>query len=134
MRRSFACKTCSLTELLFGGGTVYTPDGPRHADVHVTDGVITQVEARLPAHGEAMAAAGAIGFKAYLAYSFSVSRKQVLYSPNTDDPDLEPPADYGTLAQLAPTVARLGLPMAIHAEDPTVLAAFRRPLSSYDDL
>src|SRR5256886_11234555 len=81
-----------------------------------------------------MAAAGAIGFKAYLAYSFSVSRKQVLYSPGTDDPDLEPPADYGTLAQLAPAVAHLGLPLAIHAEDPTVLAAFRRPISSYEDL
>jgi len=83
---------------------------------------------------EAMAAAGAIGFKAYLAYSFSVSRKQVLYSPGTDDPDLEPPADYGTLARLAPAVARLGLPLAIHAEDPTVLAAFRRPISSYGEL
>ena len=83
---------------------------------------------------EAMAAAGAVGFKAYLAYSFSVSRKQVLYSPGTDDPDLEAPADYGTLARLAPTVARLGLPLAIHAEDPTVLAAFRRPVHSYADL
>lgn len=83
---------------------------------------------------EGMAAAGAVGFKAYLAYSFSLSRKQVLYSPGVDDPDLEPPADYGTLARLAPEVARLGLPLAIHAEDPTVLAAFRRPLQSYRDL
>jgi allantoinase len=83
---------------------------------------------------EAMAAAGAVGFKAYLAYSFSVSRKQVLYSPGADDPDLEAPADYGTLARLAPAVARLGLPLAIHAEDPTVLAAFRRPVLSYADL
>ena len=216
-----------MTELLFRGGTVHTADGPKQADVHVTDGVITRVEQRLPVQGrvidvsgmyvlpggvdvhvhsrdpgfpkkedfasltaaaaaggitvvldmpntvpavdtagmleskaamarskarvdfglwglirsstktaqlEAMAAAGAIGFKAYLAYSFSVSRKQVLYSPGTDDPDLEPPADYGTLAQLAPAVAHLGLPLAIHAEDPTVLAAFRRPISSYEDL
>lgn len=83
---------------------------------------------------EGMAAAGAVGFKAYLAYSFSMSRKQVLYSPGVDDPDLEPPADYGTLARLAPAVAALGLPLAIHAEDPTVLAAFRRPLLTYDDL
>jgi len=75
-----------------------------------------------------------VGFKAYLAYSFSLSRKQVLYSPDTDDPDLEPPADYGTLARLAPEVARLGLPLAIHAEDPTVLAAFRRPVLTYGDL
>jgi dihydroorotase len=217
-----------LTELLIRGGTVYTPDGPRQADVHVTDGVIAAVEpgviaanakvvdasgmyvlpgavdvhvhsrdpgftekedfgsltaaaaaggvtvvldmpntvpavdsagvleskaalahskARVdfglwglirasttPEQLEAMAAAGAIGFKAYLAYSFSVSRKQVLYSPGVDDPDLEPPADYGTLARLAPVVANLALPLAIHAEDPTVLAAFRRPVLTYEDL
>jgi allantoinase len=81
-----------------------------------------------------MAAAGAVGFKAYLAYSFSLSRKQVLYSPGSEDPDLEPPADYGTLARLAPAVAQLGLPLAIHAEDPAVLLAFKRPIVSYDDL
>ena len=85
-------------------------------------------------HLEAMAGAGAVGFKAYLAYSFSLSRKQVLYSPGVDDPDLEAPADYGTLARLAPVVAALGLPLAVHAEDPTVLAAFRRPLVGYRDL
>ena len=217
-----------MTELLVRGGTVYTPDGPRTADVRVTDGVITAVEpslkkqdgkvveakgmyvlpggvdvhvhsrdpgfpekedfgsltaaaaaggvtvvldmpntvpavdsagalesksalARSKAHVdfglwalirssttpeqlEEMAAAGAVGFKAYLAYAFSLSRKQVLYSPDTGDPDLEAPADYGTLARLAPTVARLGLPLAIHAEDPTVLAAFRRPVLTYADL
>ena len=87
-----------------------------------------------PEQLESMAAAGAVGFKAYLAYSFSLSRKQVMYSPGVEDPDLEPPADYGTLARLAPVVAQLGLPLAIHAEDPTVLAAFRRPLLNYDDL
>ena len=87
-----------------------------------------------PEQLEEMAAAGAIGFKAYLAYSFSLSRKQVLYSPATGDPDLEAPADYGTLARLGPTVARLGLPLAIHAEDPAVLAAFRRPVLTYADL
>jgi dihydroorotase len=217
-----------LTELLIRGGTVYTPDGPRQADVHITDGVIAAVEPGISARNakvvdangmyvlpgavdvhvhsrdpgfpekedfasmtaaaaaggvtvvldmpntvpavdsagvleskaalahskahvdfglwglirssttpdqlEGMAAAGAIGFKAYLAYSFSLSRKQVLYSPDDDDPDLEPPADYGTLARLAPVVANLGIPLAIHAEDPTVLAAFRRPLLTYDDL
>ena len=209
------------------GGTVYTPDGPRQADVLVTDGVITRVEPGLGTDGqvlnaagmyvmpgavdvhvhsrdpgfpekedfaslteaaaaggvtvvldmpntvpavdsagvleakaalahskarvdfglwglmrssttpdelEEMAAAGAVGFKAYLAYSFSLSRKQVLYAPGSEDPDLEPPADYGTLARLAPVVAHLGLPLAIHAEDPTVLAAFRRPLLTYQDL
>ena len=87
-----------------------------------------------PAQLEAMAAAGAIGFKAYLAYSFSLSRKQIISSLGDDDPDIEPPADYGTLARLAPAIASLGLPLAIHAEDPAVLAAFRRPLLTYQDL
>jgi len=216
-----------LTELLIKGGTVFTAEGPRNADVRVNDGVITEVEPGLTAAGravdasgmyvlpgaldvhvhsrdpgfpekedfgtltaaaaaggvtvvldmpntvpavdsagvleskaalarskarvdfglwglirstttaeqlEAMADAGAVGFKAYLAYSFSLSRKQVLYSPNGDDPDLESPADYGTLARLAPALAHLGLPVAIHAEDPTVLAAYRRPVLTYDDL
>ncbi|HET7338258.1 MAG TPA: dihydroorotase family protein [Candidatus Dormibacteraeota bacterium] len=213
--------------LLVRGGTVYSPEGPREADVLVNDGVITRVETRIESNAtpidakgkyvlpgavdvhvhsrdpgfpekedfgsltaaaaaggvtvvldmpntvpavenagvleakaalarskafvdfglwglirssttsdqlEGMAAAGAVGFKAYLAYSFSVSRKQVLYSPGVDDPDLEPPADYGTLARLAPAIAHLGLPLAIHAEDPTVLAAFRRPHLTYADL
>lgn len=87
-----------------------------------------------PEQLEAMAAAGAVGFKAYLAYAFSLSRKQVQYSPGVEDPDLEAPADYGTLARVAPVIAQLGLPLAVHAEDPTVLAAFRRPLASYGDL
>ncbi len=83
---------------------------------------------------EALAAAGAVGFKAYLGYSFSMSGKQVLQRFDADDPDLEAPPDYGTLARLAPAMARLGLPLAIHAEDPAVLAAFRRPLETYADL
>ncbi|HEV2028345.1 MAG TPA: dihydroorotase family protein [Candidatus Dormibacteraeota bacterium] len=83
---------------------------------------------------EALAEAGAVGFKAYLGYSFSRSRKQVLQTADADDPDIEGPPDYGTLARLAPVVAALGLPLAIHAEDPTVLAAFRRPLETYADL
>ncbi|HYL07635.1 MAG TPA: amidohydrolase family protein, partial [Candidatus Udaeobacter sp.] len=83
----------------------------------------------------AMAEAGAVGFKAYLAYTFSLSRKQVLQTPpGSDDPDLEAPADYGTLARVAPVVAELGLPLAVHAEDAAVLAAFRRPLLTYADL
>jgi allantoinase len=81
----------------------------------------------------AMAAAGAVGFKAYLGYGFSLSRKQVHYLLDLDDPDMEAPPDYGTLARLAPVVAELGLPLAIHAEDPAVLAAFRRPLETYRD-
>ncbi|MFI5283140.1 MAG: dihydroorotase family protein [Candidatus Dormibacterales bacterium] len=81
-----------------------------------------------------MAEAGAVGFKAYLGYSYSLSRKQVTHALARGDPDLEAPPDYGTLARLAPVIARLGLPLAIHAEDPSVLAAFHRPLSSYVDV
>jgi allantoinase len=81
-----------------------------------------------------LAQSGAIGFKAYLGYAFSLARKQVLYTPDSDDPDLEAPPDYGTLLRLAPVVASLGLPLAIHAEDPGILAAFRRPLDSYADV
>ena len=83
---------------------------------------------------QGLASAGAVGFKAYLGYAFSLSRKQVMYSPGAEDPDLEAPPDYGTLARLAPVIARLGLPLAIHAEDPSVLLAFRRPLYGYRDL
>ena len=83
---------------------------------------------------EALAEAGAVGFKAYLGYSFSLGRKQVMQLADPDDADLEAPPDYGTLARLAPVIAQLGLPLAIHAEDPNVLAAFRRPLESYNDL
>jgi dihydroorotase len=106
-----------------------------HSKAHVDFGLWGLIRSTTtPEDLDEMAAAGAIGFKAYLAYSFSLSRKQVLYAPATGDPDLEAPADYGTLARLAPTVARLGLPLAIHAEDPTVLAAFRRPVLTYADL
>jgi allantoinase len=218
----------AVPSVVIAGGTVYTPDGPREVDVHISDGVITglvddkppvgarvvdargmyvlpgaidvHVHSRDPgfpdkedfgtltaaaaaggvttvidmpntvpgvdaagvleakaalAHRKArvdyglwglvrssstaeqlegLARAGAIGFKAYLGYAFSISRKQVLYSPDADDPDLEAPPDYGTLLRLAPVVAALGLPLVIHAEDPGILAAFRRPLDSYEDV
>jgi dihydroorotase len=218
-----------LTDLLIKGGSVYGPDGPIDADVHITDGVITHVEAggatpagatvidargmyvmpgaidvhvhsrdpgfpekedfgtltaaaamggvttvldmpntvpgvdaagvleakaalaRPKAHVdfglwglvrssstedqlEALAEAGAVGYKAYLGYTFSTSRKQVLQASDAGDPDLEAPPDYGTLARLGPAMARLGLPLAIHAEDPAILSAFRRPLQTYSDL
>src|SRR5690242_9096768 len=212
-----AFKNSSLTERLIRGGTVYTTEGPRVADVLINDGVITKVERRLQTAGttvdatgkyvlpgavdvhvhsrdpgfpekedfgtltaaaaaggvtvvldmpntvpgvdsagvleakaalarsrasvdfglwglirssstpeqlEGLAAAGAVGFKAYLAYSFSLSRRQIISSLDAGDPDIEAPADYGTLARLAPAVAHLGLPLAIHAEDPAILAAF----------
>ena len=81
-----------------------------------------------------LADAGAVGFKAYLGYAFSLSRKQVMQSLGSGDPDLEAPPDYGTLARLGPVIGELGLPLAIHAEDPSVLLAFRRPLLGYQDL
>ena len=143
----------SLTEAAAAGGVTVVLDMPNTVPAVDSAGVLeaksalARSKARVdfglwglirststPEQLEEMGAAGAVGFKAYLAYSFSTSRKQVLYSPDVDDPDLEAPADYGTLARLAPVVARLALPLAIHAEDPTVLAAFRRPLLSYDDL
>jgi dihydroorotase (multifunctional complex type) len=83
---------------------------------------------------EGLAKAGAVGFKAYLGYAFSLGRKQVLYTPDIEDHDLEAPPDYGTLLRLAPVIAELGLPLVIHAEDPGILAAFRRPLETYGDL
>jgi allantoinase len=83
---------------------------------------------------EGLARSGAVGFKAYLGYAFSMSRKQILQTLDSDDPDLEAPPDYGTLLRLAPVVAGLGLPLVIHAEDPGILAAFRRPLDSYADV
>ena len=219
----------SAAELLFTGATVYTPEGPREADVRVADGVITAVEARgAPAAGatavrldglyllpgaidvhvhsrdpgfpdkedfgtltaaaaaggvttvvdmpntvpavdaagtlegkaalarararvdfglwglvrssstpeqlRGLAAAGATGFKAYLGYAFSLSRKQVLHSLEPADPDLEAPPDYGTLARLGATFAELGLPIAIHAEDAGILRAFARPFETYADV
>ena len=87
-----------------------------------------------PEQLEGLAAAGAVGFKAYLGYAFSLSRRQVMYAADLDDPDLEAPPDYATLARLAPVVAKLGLPLAIHAEDPGMLASFRRPLVGYSDV
>lgn len=87
-----------------------------------------------PADLEGLAAAGAIGFKAYLGYAFSLGHKQVQHSLNLEDPDLEAPPDYGTLTRLAPDIARLGLPLVIHAEDPAILRAFARPLESYADV
>jgi dihydroorotase-like cyclic amidohydrolase len=81
-----------------------------------------------------LAAAGATGFKAYLGYAFSLSRKQVLHSLESGDPDLEDPPNYGTLARLGSTFAELGLPVAIHAEDAGILRAFARPFETYADV
>ncbi len=81
-----------------------------------------------------LAGAGATGFKAYLGYALRLSRKQVEYTVDAGDADLEAPPDYGTLARLGPTLSELGLPLAIHAEDPSLLKAFSRPLETYEDI
>ncbi len=81
-----------------------------------------------------LAGAGAIGFKAYLGYAVRRSTGQVLYTAGAPDPDLEPPASYGTIARLAGTLAQAGLPVAAHAEDPSVLLASATRVESYADL
>ena len=47
-----------MTELVIRGGTVYTPDGPRRADVQISEGVVTRVEASLGADGKEVDATG----------------------------------------------------------------------------
>jgi len=78
--------------------------------------------------------AGAVGLKAFLGYAIRRSNRQVIYQPGADDADLEPPPDYGTVARLAPDLARRGAPLSAHCEDPGVLRAFERPLERYADL
>ena len=81
-----------------------------------------------------LAAAGAIGFKAYLGYAVRRSTGQVLYSPGAAEPDLEPPASYGTIARLAGALAATGVPVAAHAEDPSILLASTARVEDYADL
>jgi allantoinase len=81
-----------------------------------------------------LAEAGAIGFKAYLGYAVRRSTGQVLYTPGAVDADLEPPASYGTIARLARSLAATGVPVAAHAEDPSVLLASTARVEDYADL
>ncbi len=83
---------------------------------------------------EGLAEAGAVGLKAYLGYAIRKSTGQVLYSPAALEPDLESPADYGTIARLLPALVAAGVPLAVHAEDPGVLLAAARRVETYDDL
>ena len=117
------------------GGVLESKAALAHSKAHVDFGLWGLIRSSSTADQlESLAQSGAIGFKAYLGYAFSLSRKQVQYSPESDDPDLEAPPDYGTLLRLAPVVAALGLPLVIHAEDPGILSAFRRPLETYADV
>ena len=81
-----------------------------------------------------IAEAGAVGFKAYLGYAFRKRTRTVTYAPGTADADQEPPPSYRTLDRLGPTLAQIGLPLAVHAEDADMLRAAARPVASYDDL
>jgi len=82
-----------------------------------------------------LAEAGAIGFKAYLGYAYRFSARTVTYTPGgSADEDLEPPPSYETLDRLGPALASLGLPVAVHAEDPAILREAARPVGSYADL
>jgi allantoinase len=82
----------------------------------------------------ALAAAGAIGFKAYLGYAVRRGTGQVLYTPGAADADLEPPASYGTIARLAAALADARVPVAAHAEDPSILLALAARVEDYSDL
>lgn len=78
--------------------------------------------------------AGAVGLKAFLGYAIRRSNRQVVYTPDLDDPELEAPAGYGSIARLAPDLARRGAPLAVHCEDPDILRSFLRPVRTYADL
>jgi dihydroorotase len=81
-----------------------------------------------------LAGAGACGIKVYLGYAVRKPDAQVLYTPAAVDPDLEPPASYGTVARLGSVLADAGLPVAAHAEDPSVLRASAVRVETYPDL
>jgi dihydroorotase len=78
--------------------------------------------------------AGAVGLKVFLGYALRRSNRQILYTADLGNPDLEAPPGYGTLVRLAPELARRGAPLAVHCEDPDVLREFSRPLGSYADV
>lgn len=78
--------------------------------------------------------AGAVGLKAFLGYAIRRSNRQVVYTPDLDDPELEAPAGYGAIARMAPDLARRGAPLAVHCEDPDILRSFVRPVRTYADL
>jgi allantoinase len=78
--------------------------------------------------------AGAVGLKAYLGYAIRRGSRQVVYTTTLDDADLEAPPGYGAIARLAPHLARLGAPLAVHCEDPDLLRTFERPLRGYADV
>src|SRR5690348_834716 len=90
-RRCSASRTSSLTERLIKGGTVYTPEGPRVADVLINDGVITRVEPLLQSSGETVDATGRY-----------VLPGAVDVHVHSRDPGFPEKEDFGTLTAAAP--------------------------------
>jgi allantoinase len=78
--------------------------------------------------------AGAVGLKAFLGYAIRRGSRQVVYTPDLDDPELDAPPGYGSIARLAPDLARRRAPLAVHCEDPDLLRAFQRPVRTYTDV
>jgi dihydroorotase-like cyclic amidohydrolase len=95
-------------------------------------GLVRSTSTAADCHG--LLDAGAVGLKLYLGYALRRNARQVVYTLEGGDPDLERPPGYGTLARLAPELARRGAPVAVHCEDPDVLRELARPLRSYADL
>ena len=81
-----------MTELLFSGATVYTPEGPREADVRVADGVITAVEPR------GASAAGATAVRLDGLYLLPGAIDVHVHSRDPGFPEKE---DFGTLTAAA---------------------------------
>jgi dihydroorotase (multifunctional complex type) len=87
-----------------------------------------------PEHVRGLIRAGAVGLKAYLGYAVRKSTGQVLYAPGAEDRELEPPPTVEGLAPVGAELARLGRPLAAHAEDPHILRRNARRAATYADL
>lgn len=78
--------------------------------------------------------AGAVGLKAFLGYAYHRGRRAVTYTVILDDPELEAPPGYDTIARLGPVLARHRALLAVHAEDPDLLRKRARHLAGYADV
>jgi dihydroorotase len=87
-----------------------------------------------PADVDGLLDAGAVGLKVFLGYALRRANRQILYTTQVGDPELEPPPGYGTLARLAPQLVAREAPLAVHCEDPDLLRELARPLRSYADV
>jgi dihydroorotase (multifunctional complex type) len=87
-----------------------------------------------PEQVRGLISAGAVGLKAYLGYAVRKSNGQVLYAPGAEDSELETPPSVEGLAPVGAELARLGRPLAAHAEDPEILRRNARTVVTYADL